>query len=157
VTNDGGKDFVSSLPVVAEQFAHFGMKMKLLENWEHDWFGVWRMIELYPQCPRVEEVIGDTPLPDTDKLLDYLKTCPAISAFATTVKCMLCDTDLPLGKHSDGVLIWPLDLPHYIAEHGVLLPDRFVNHIRSMNYVAPSVCGKRWQEFPWPSPRGDGN
>jgi hypothetical protein len=130
------------------------MDTNILKTWEYNWFGVWRENDLYPQCPRPEDVIGDTPLADTDKLLNFLKTSPVISVFSTRFKCMLCETDLPVGVRSDGILIWPLDLPHYIAEHRVLLPDRFVNHIRSLNYVAPGVCGKQWKDFPWPSPRG---
>ncbi len=33
---------------------------------------------------------------------------------------------------SDGVFIWPEGLAHYVEEHGVRLPARFVNHARCM-------------------------
>ena len=126
------------------------MNTNLLRNWQHDWFGVWREGDYFPVCPLVEDFVCDSPLPDTDRLLDFLKSAPVVAVFGTKCKCFLCDDYLPVGIRSDGVITWPLDLPHYVEKHGVILPDRFFDRIRRLNYAAPTACDKTREELPWP-------
>ena len=54
-------------------------------------------------------------------------------------QCGIHDSAMGSMDYSDGVWIWPHGLPHYVECHGIVLPDEFVNHARSQNWVCPSV------------------
>lgn len=93
-------------------------------------------------------------LPDTDKIVQFLNSAPVIEVYGTLVKCKLCEAELPVGIRSDGVLAWPLDLPHYVKSHGIVLPNRFVERIRGLNYISPTKCDKERKDLAWPSAKG---
>ena len=44
---------------------------------------------------------------------------------------------------TDGVWVWPEGLAHYVARHGVRLPDEFVAHARRNRFRVPSVRSLR--------------
>ena len=44
-------------------------------------------------------------------------------------ECRLCGKPNGTSELTDGVYIWPEGLSHYVGEHGVRLPDRFVRHV----------------------------
>ncbi|MFD7685296.1 hypothetical protein [Streptomyces sp. NPDC059781] len=48
---------------------------------------------------------------------------------------------------TDGTWLWREDLPYYIARYHVSLPDRFLERVRSLNYVAPTVPENRLIEI----------
>jgi hypothetical protein len=124
------------------------------EDWPHNWFGLWRQEcdgFRFPECPSIEDFVSENSLPDTSKILTFLSNAPLVSVFGTRHKCLRCGASLPVGMRSDGVFAWPLDLPHYVEQHGVVLPNRFADHIRNLNYTPPESCDKRREELPWPS------
>jgi hypothetical protein len=131
------------------------MNTQLGKNWSDDWFGVWREGDYFPQCPRVEDCVDPAArLVDEERILKYLDGASVIEVYATMNPCKLCPAELPAGIMSDGLLAWTLDLPHYVREHHIVLPTRFVQRIREMNYVAPSKIDKAMQELPWPHHTG---
>ncbi len=65
--------------------------------------------------------------------------------------CLLCGTtELTNGFRSDGVWLWPDDLGHYVEHHNIVLPDRFLEHIRALKYQAPSGVAVPIELLPWP-------
>ncbi|MER7674960.1 hypothetical protein ABTY61_41815 [Kitasatospora sp. NPDC096128] len=40
---------------------------------------------------------------------------------------------------TDGAWLWRQDFPHYVETHHVLLPDAFIEHVRSLNYQMPAI------------------
>ncbi|BBA95726.1 hypothetical protein RVR_705 [Actinacidiphila reveromycinica] len=40
---------------------------------------------------------------------------------------------------TDGTWLWRLDFPHYLETHHVSLPETFLEHVRSLDYLMPSV------------------
>jgi len=45
-------------------------------------------------------------------------------------RCRVCDRPNGSAELTDGAFIWPEGLVHYVAEHDVRLPKRFVAHVR---------------------------
>jgi hypothetical protein len=123
------------------------MNPELIKNWKHNWFGLWQS-EHHPYAPKIEDWIDETfRWSDTDHLLQYLDQAPVVAAFGTKFPCDLCNTDLPCVFHSDDVFDWDRRLIHEIQVHNVVLPERFVAHIRSLNYIPPIECHKRYEEL----------
>ena len=52
-------------------------------------------------------------------------------------ECGITDEEMGSLAFTDGVWIWPQGLAHYIVEHGVTLPDVFVDHARSNGWKVP--------------------
>lgn len=53
-------------------------------------------------------------------------------AFMGHSRCRFCDAPVGALEFSDGVFLWPEGLAHYVEEHDVRLPERFVRHLRAM-------------------------
>ncbi|MBW2240777.1 MAG: hypothetical protein JRH01_02230 [Deltaproteobacteria bacterium] len=51
--------------------------------------------------------------------------------------CGIDESEMGTSDLSDGVWLWPEGLAHYVARHGVRLPDEFVEHARSNGFRAP--------------------
>lgn len=127
------------------------MNSTVIENWKHNWFGIWRRGEHFVNCPAVEEFVGNSMPPDDQKeILEFLSSAPVVSAFGGKGKCLLCESLLPVGYQSDGEILWPIDLVHYIEVHAVLLPPKIIEHIRNRQYIAPNECDSPKSELPWP-------
>jgi hypothetical protein len=122
---------------------------EILDTWKHNWYGIWQE-EKMPECPRVEDCVVISPKPeDFELILRYLSEAKTVAVFGAKEKCFLCEELLPIGYKSDGVLLWPLDLVHYIENHAVGIPVRFSDHIRSNRYVVPDFLRAN-SELPWP-------
>ena len=47
---------------------------EILDNWNHDWFGIWRREDHFADCPDVESCIGVCEEKyDYDNVIEYLK------------------------------------------------------------------------------------
>lgn len=119
------------------------VRMKLFEDWPHNWFGYWRdgSGPEPTNVPLLTEII-DTgwQIDDRAQIVAYLEACPcAQSAGRPLQPCSLCGEDPidPSLAQTDGVWIWPGRLPHMVIQHSVRLPDRMVEHIRLRAYVPP--------------------
>jgi len=113
------------------------MQMKALQRastWSHNWFGFWQTEpENDPMLPVVKDFIDPSWNPDDkDRIIAYLTNAPIVVAAATDSEdCLLCSSDqLTSCFQSDGSWLWPEDLAHYVACHGVVLPNRLVFPIR---------------------------
>ncbi|WFE34250.1 hypothetical protein [Micromonospora sp. WMMD975] len=52
------------------------------------------------------------------------------------------DYGIPLGHlamKTDGRWVWPADLSHYVCKYNIQLPERFLDWIRSVDWIAPEL------------------
>jgi len=122
-------------------------------DWEHTWFGVWRVEHGETDLPSVHEFIDPSWLPaDKDQMIKYLTRSPVVVAtVAGYSDCLLCSARSELGCwQSDGTWLWPADLEHYVGVHGVVLPSRLVEHIRHQGYNPPTELDVPIENLPWP-------
>lgn len=60
-------------------------------------------------------------------------------------KCRFCGAPNGALELSDGVYIWPEGLAHYVEEHGVRLPQRFVHHVNALqDSLEDAVVDDEW-------------
>ena len=74
-----------------------------------------------------------------DKIIAYLKSgkeCAAYKGFSwCRFKCGISDTQMGTTDLTDGKWAWPEGLYHYVERHDVKLPDEFIEHMKSKNWV----------------------
>jgi hypothetical protein len=65
----------------------------------------------------------------------------------------MCGQRLGNLELTDGVFIWPEGLDHYLLDHGVRLPQWFVDHVRLMTakYEESTISDLRWSRQASPS------
>lgn len=65
---------------------------------------------------------------DRDFIASYLWQGQVARAYMGYSRCRFCGQDNGDLELSDGTFVWPSGLAHYITEHGVRLPEKFVQH-----------------------------
>lgn len=86
--------------------------------------------ERAPGWPSPSEFVDDSWDSDTrDLVADYLQRGFVVRAYMGYSPCRICDRNNGDLELSDGTFVWPDGLVHYVADHGVRLPDRFVSHV----------------------------
>ncbi|HWJ97983.1 MAG TPA: hypothetical protein VNQ33_07470 [Acidimicrobiales bacterium] len=59
----------------------------------------------------------------------YLERGRTFRAAGGWSTCRLCDRRNGSSEKQDGMYYWPEGLAHYVTDHAVRLPDRFVRHV----------------------------
>lgn len=65
---------------------------------------------------------------DRDYVATYLAEGRVVWGFMGYSPCRFCGKENGDLELSDGTYLWPSGLAHYLTEHGVRLPDEFVQH-----------------------------
>ena len=83
-----------------------------------------------PDFPALRSLIGK-PMREKERVVQYLKTAPAISAAAASMKDVLTNqyTGRELLVHTDGEFLWRSDVTYYVEKYDMELPAEFVKHI----------------------------
>ena len=83
-----------------------------------------------PEFPALRSLIGK-PMREKERVVKYLKTAPAISAAAASMKDVLTNqyTGRELLIHTDGKFLWRSDVTYYVEKYDMELPAEFVKHI----------------------------
>jgi hypothetical protein len=129
--------------------------MKQIE-WNRKWFGYWGGKDRSePGWQALDDFVDpEWNPPDKDNLNTYLEQAPSMMKMesAGSAKCIVCGSDLGEASdhRSDGVWLWPAGLPHSVRFHSVVLPDKFVQHIRKRTYALPSQQNVDWMSLDWP-------
>ena len=84
----------------------------------------------------------ELPMPDSnefveheEEIVQYLKNGREINAYRGSSPCRLCDKrNNGSREQSDGTYIWPNGLAHYVEDHNIRLPDKFVEYLRMINF-----------------------
>jgi len=131
---------------------------RTLGQWPHKWFGAWREShrgnDTYPQ---IREFVSPELVATYDKsrLREYLTTAQVA---ATTSRNSFPNPFT--GKRSfgslcwrtDGVWLWLDDLPDYIEQHDVALPDAMLSHIEGRGYRLPRPLDEEsLKALEWPA------
>jgi hypothetical protein len=108
-------------------------RLELLGYWFHD--------DAPDAWPRPQLLVGRWRQRDRDAVLAWLRTAPELVRYPHTSWCRFACGERRLGRseRSDGTFVWPDGLAHYVAVHGVVLPPRFVAHVRAHDGVLPKV------------------
>lgn len=125
----------------------------ILREWPYRWYGLWKSGGLLPdgELPPISNAIDQSWNPeDKSSLVEYLRQSPGVYGTALLLPCLLCTTQLPRWYQSDNVWVWHHSLAHYVAEHHVVLPNVFTDHIRAQNYVPPEQLNVDHWHLPWP-------
>jgi hypothetical protein len=99
----------------------------------------------------IKDAVRPSGDPDERRILDYLRSGTEIWSEMSAGPDVL-DPDAPnmtgIGSLiTDGTWLWREDLPYYIAKYHVFLPNEFLEHIRSLDYTAPTVLESRLIEI----------
>jgi hypothetical protein len=91
---------------------------------------------------------------DRDYVSSYLAEGRVVWGFMGYSPCRFCGVDNGDLELSDGTYLWPSGLAHYLIEHGVRLPDEFVEHAyaRTESLEQASRDEKWWASATPPPP-----
>jgi hypothetical protein len=88
--------------------------------------GYWRS-DSHPELPDPTEFVDSAWDPEErDAVAGYLRSGTVARAFMGYSPCRLCGEPNGSLEFTDGDLLWPEGLAHYLDEHGVRLPDVIV-------------------------------
>jgi hypothetical protein len=75
----------------------------------------------------------------------YLEKGTVLAATAQRVFDVLDDEKSDAGQlavMTDGVWVWPADLPYYVRKYNISLPGRFVEHAKLSKWTPPKLSTK---------------
>jgi hypothetical protein len=130
--------------------------MNLLARWPYKWFGAWREYgPAYQRCPSVQEFVNPSVNANYDKarLRHYLSESTIVASTSRiNFPCPFTGrrTTGPLSFRTDGHWLWLDDLPDYIDNHNVAIPDAFLRDIESNGYVPPQFDSNAMEHLEWP-------
>lgn len=78
--------------------------------------------------------------PDADKIASYVESGVMCVGSPGAVSDVISGEEATIGSGSlltDGIYVWPDDLPYYIRNYRLLLPDDFIAHVRQRQHLAP--------------------
>lgn len=85
---------------------------------------------------------------ERDTVSGYLAKGSVVVTYMGYSTCRLCGKrDNGDSELTDGVYVWPEGLAHYVTEHGVRLPRRFVDHVIARDHdleVGPASYDTTW-------------
>lgn len=125
-------------------------------KWEYRWFGFFNEPSEEQNAyflPNIEDFQSKKKANDIDKVITYLRNSPNIlRSFSIPTNCMFCDKyhGDPNSYYYDGVWLWPEWLIHYVECHDVILPEEFLAHIKSKNYIPVDSVEFTVEGLPWP-------
>lgn len=91
-----------------------------------------------------------------DTVADYLDTGTYLRGFMGFSPCRICGKDNGSGEYTDGVLVWPEGLSHYVREHSVRLPTAIEEHVLGVSeQLHTETLNSEWwvSGAPLPIPR----
>lgn len=95
--------------------------------------------------PLLGDVAGRLPLHLRKQVADYLDGGVVITeTTGATCADQLASTPTtigPLATLTDGFLIWPSDLSHYVRNYGVAIPDAALRRMESNGWEVPELSG----------------
>jgi hypothetical protein len=104
--------------------------------------GFWRSEENRLAWPHPREVRGNWSQVEREQIAMYLEQGILINEqMGVGIPRFKEDLEknLGCGDRTDGVWVWPQSLPHYVRNHGVFLPDSFVEHVRMNSFSIPET------------------
>jgi hypothetical protein len=95
--------------------------------------GYWDGPETDHSWPSPEEFVDPSwDAEERELVASYVSTGLVARSFMGFSRCRFCGRENGNLELSDGLFVWPEGLAHYVTEHAVRLPDRFVEHALDM-------------------------
>lgn len=69
----------------------------------------------------------------------YLGSASVLDTLDAKQICVICGADGGRRERTDGVWRWPETLAHYVAQHGVKLPEEFISHMEREDFRPADV------------------
>jgi hypothetical protein len=90
----------------------------------------------------LREAVSASPHQDEPRIIDYLNqgVCVAASGgYAHDYLDLTAAVGLQMNLLTDGVWEWPSYLVYYVRKYHLRLPNEFINHMISNNWILPEV------------------
>jgi hypothetical protein len=87
-----------------------------------------------------------------DQVVDYLQRGFVVRAYMGYSPCRMCGRNNGDLELSDGTFVWPDGLVHYVVDHAVRPPQKFVTHVLS-EIASYETAGREeswWRAFAGP-------
>ncbi|UZS00008.1 hypothetical protein [Chondrinema litorale] len=85
---------------------------------------------------------------DIESIVSYLESGTMTISISSPFHCSKCDDYVaPCSHYTDGEWLWGVWTVHFLKEHNLELPKKFVEKIRSLKYKCPKVSEKDLLEF----------
>lgn len=102
-----------------------------------------------------QELVGELPTETKERVIAYLDQGSVFEVYRGSSWCRFGCNHQPMGNAelTDGKWVWPTGLSHYVRDHGVMLPDRFLRHvlkggsrppIRLSSHLPPDQLWHEW-------------
>lgn len=97
------------------------MKLRLIGYWRN---------QQHPEYPHAGDLVDESWDADEREFVgQYLRWGQIARAYMGLSPCRVCAVNNGSLELTDGVYLWPQGLAHYVEDHGVRLPQAFVDHI----------------------------
>lgn len=110
--------------------------------------GYWRNDE-HPEYPDPHDLVDpDWDEDARDDVVGYLTTGTYFRGFMGLSPCRICERPNGASEYTDGVLVWPEGLAHYLEDHGVRLPRAIEEYVlaRAARLESPEVSVAWWRD-----------
>ncbi|RRD04749.1 hypothetical protein EII34_09425 [Arachnia propionica] len=95
--------------------------------------GYWDGPLASPGWPTVEDFVDSNwDAEERELVADHLQTGMIVRRYMGYSPCRFCGRNNGSLELTDGHFVWPEGLAHYVLEHDVRLPERFVRHVLDM-------------------------
>jgi hypothetical protein len=107
--------------------------------------GYWRS-EAHPEYPDPRDLVDSAWDNDERHVVGtYLAEGTISKTYMGYSPCRICGENNGAIEFTDGVFAWPSGLAHYVDEHGVRLPQEFVEHaVARIDEIEASVSDPTW-------------
>ena len=117
--------------------------------------GYWRSDDgLNDEWPDATDFVDLTWDRDERRIVSsYLASGTTACAYRGLSPCRFCGSHNGSRLYTDGVYAWPEGLAHYLDEHGVRLPQRFVDHaVERLDAIEDASLDLDWWREALPQP-----
>lgn len=104
----------------------------------------------HPEGPSLRASLAPEPHRDEERIVSYLEHGTHLAVTGSLATDVLRDDSKPivaLGTLTDGVWIWPSDLPYYVATYHARVPDELIARAASLGWVPPQLDHKALGEI----------
>jgi hypothetical protein len=100
--------------------------------------------------PKMRDSLYDFPHPHENDIAWYLEHAPAYAGVGRVVGDVLdpaVKVILFPGSRTDGVYLWPSELPYYVRTYHLRLPTEFVERMAALNWQPPAKSSINWENL----------